>query len=101
MVTDLAAAFQAETGYTVTVTFGTAAVLGQKLTAGESWDVVVVPNDVLDDMVGKGLVTAGTRSDLGRSGMGVGVREGAPRPDVSTPPHAGSARGLRPRSEGG
>jgi molybdate transport system substrate-binding protein len=57
IVTDLTAAFQAETGYTVTVTFGTAATLRPKLEAGESWDVVVVPDDVLDGMIGKGLGT--------------------------------------------
>jgi molybdate transport system substrate-binding protein len=85
IVTDLTAAFQAETGYTVMVTFGTAATLREKLEAGESWDVVVLPNDVLDGMIEKGLVMAGSRTDLGRSGMGVGVREGAPRPEISTP----------------
>jgi molybdate transport system substrate-binding protein len=85
IVTDLAAAFQAETGYTVTVTFGTAAALREKLVAREACDVVIVPDDVLDDMIAKGLVTAGSRRDVGKSGMGVGVREGAPRPDISTP----------------
>jgi molybdate transport system substrate-binding protein len=85
IVTDLAAAFHTETGFAVTVTFGTAATLRQKLEAGEAWDVVIVPDDVLDGLIAKRLVAAGSRHDLGRSGMGVGVREGAPRPEISTP----------------
>jgi molybdate transport system substrate-binding protein len=84
LVRDLAVAFQAETGHTVKLTFGTAAVVEQKLSAGEPADVVIVPDEELGDIVGQGLVTPGTKTDVGRSGLGVGVREGAPLPDVST-----------------
>jgi molybdate transport system substrate-binding protein len=89
IVTDLTAAFQAETAYTVTVTFGTAATLREKLEAGESWDVVVVPNDVLDGMIEKGLVMAGSRTDLGRSGMGVGSARALPVPRSPRPRRSG------------
>jgi molybdate transport system substrate-binding protein len=84
LVRDLAVAFQAETGHTVALTFGTAAVVEQRLVAGEPADVVIVPDEELGDIVGQGLVTLASKADVGRSGLGVGVREGSPLPDVST-----------------
>jgi len=85
IVTDLAQAFQRETGHTVTLTFGTVGVVRQKLTAGEAADVVIMTDAAIDEMAQKGAVTRGTRADLARTGIGVGVRDGAPRPDIATP----------------
>src|SRR2546422_668421 len=85
IVTDLAEAFRKDTGHTVTLTFGTVGVVRQKLTAGEPADVVIMTDVAIVQMAEQGLVVAGTRTDIARTGMGVGVREGAPRPDISTP----------------
>jgi molybdate transport system substrate-binding protein len=38
----------------------------------------------IDDVAKQGSVVPGTRADLARTGMGLGVREGAPRPDIAT-----------------
>src|SRR5207249_10845929 len=85
IVTDLAAAFRQETGHTATLTFGTVGVMRQKLTAGDAADVVIMTDIAIDEMARQGAVTPGTRTDIARTGMGVGVREGAPKPDISTP----------------
>jgi molybdate transport system substrate-binding protein len=85
IVTDLAEAFRQETGHTVTLTFGTVGVVRQKLTAGEPADVVIMTDAAIDEMAQKGAVIPGTRADLARTAIGVGVREGAPRPDIATP----------------
>jgi len=85
IVTDLAKAFQDETGHTVKLTFGTVGVIRQKLAAGEKADVVIMTDVAIDDIARQGTVAPGSRTDIGRTAMGVGVREGAPRPDVSTP----------------
>jgi molybdate transport system substrate-binding protein len=37
-----------------------------------------------DDLVRRGKLAAGSRVDLGRTGMGVAVRSGAPKPDIGT-----------------
>ena len=84
IVTDLAEAFHQETGHTVTLAFGTVGVIRQKLTAGEPVDVVIMSDAAIDETARQGAVVPGTRTDIARTGMGVAVREGAPKPDIST-----------------
>jgi molybdate transport system substrate-binding protein len=83
IVTDLAQQFEKETGHKVTLAFGTVGVVRQKL-AAEPADVVIMTDVAIDQSSAQGAVVAGSRADIARTGMGVGVREGAPRPDIST-----------------
>ena len=85
IVTELAQTFQQETGHTVTLSFGTVGVTRGKLASAEPVDVVIMTDAAVDDVIREGALVAGSRADLARTGMGVGVREGAPRPDISTP----------------
>ena len=39
---------------------------------------------MLDELIRQGKVVAATRVVIGRSGIGMGMREGAPAPDIST-----------------
>jgi molybdate transport system substrate-binding protein len=55
-----------------------------RLERGEQIDVVIVAGDVLDELIRNGRVLAGSRVDLARSGIGMAVRAGAPKPDIST-----------------
>jgi molybdate transport system substrate-binding protein len=84
IVTELAQAFQQETGHTVTLSFGTVGVTRGKLASAEPVDVVIMTDAAIDDVASQGAVVPGTRADLARTGMGLGVREGAPRPDITT-----------------
>lgn len=84
IVTDLAEQFRQETGNTVTFAFGTAGQTRQKLLSGEPVDVVILTDAGIDDMIKQGALASGSRADLARTGMGVGVREGAPKPDITT-----------------
>jgi molybdate transport system substrate-binding protein len=83
MVTELGEAFQRESGHTLQLTFDTVGSL-RKRAATEPADVVILTGEAVDDLTRDGLVAAGTRTDLGRVGMGVAVKEGAARPDIST-----------------
>ena len=85
IVTDLTQAFERESGHTVKISFAPVGVIRQKLGAGEKADVVIMTDAAVDDMARQGAVMMGSRTDVGRTGMGVAVREGASRPDVSTP----------------
>jgi molybdate transport system substrate-binding protein len=84
IVTDLADAFTRETGHTVTFAFGPVGVTLQRLLSADPADVVIMTDVAIDEMVRQGAVQ-GARTDIARTAMGVAVREGAPRPDISTP----------------
>jgi len=83
IVSELAPAYEKETGNKVVMEFGPMGIVRQKL-ASEPADVVIMSDTVLNDTIAKGGVVAGSRTDIARTGMGVGVREGAPKPDIST-----------------
>ena len=55
-----------------------------RVTRGEAVDVVIVDADALDDMVRNGLIVASSRVALARSGIGIAVRAGARKPDISS-----------------
>lgn len=84
IVTSIADLFRRETGHTVTITAGTVGVVRQKLAAGEPADVIIVSDTAIDALTKERVVVEGTRADIARTGMGLGVREGAPKPDIST-----------------
>jgi len=65
--------------------FNSSKNLREKIQAGEPFDVAILTSDVIDDLIQKGKIAAGSRTDLARTGMGVGVRAGAAKPDISTP----------------
>ena len=82
-VKHLAAKFASESGHRVLVTVANPATILQKLSGGETPDIVVAPAPVVDSLVKSGTLLAG-RVDLARVGVGVVVRQGAPRPEIST-----------------
>ena len=65
--------------------FNSSKNLRDKIQGGEPFDAVIVTAEVLDGLVQQGKITAGSRVDLSRTGMGVGIRAGAAKPDVGTP----------------
>ena len=67
----------------VTSWVGTADIM-QRMRAGESVDLVIVSAPSLDELTRLGAIVAGSRVDLAKSGVGVAVRAGAPRPDLSS-----------------
>jgi len=76
--------FQRESGHTIRFDYGTAGQILAKLKAGQRPDVVIVTAPVVAELEKDGMVVAGSATPLGRTGIGVGVREGAPAPDISS-----------------
>lgn len=84
VVSDLAVAFEKETGHTVKLTFGTVGVIKSKLAGADPADVAIMTDTALDEMTRQGVVRQGTWAMVGRTGIGVGVRDGAPKPDIGS-----------------
>ena len=84
MVTELSEGFQKETGHTVVITADTGGGLRKRVEGGEKADVIIAPDAVMDALAKSSHVVSDSRRDLARTAVGVGVREGAPKPDVST-----------------
>jgi len=76
--------FVRENGHTLKFDYGTAGQIQEKLKAGARPDVVIVTTQVVDALEKAGTVAKGTVTPLARTGMGVGVADGAPAPDVSS-----------------
>ena len=55
-----------------------------RLERGEPADVVIMAATALDDLIAQGKVVPGSRVDLVRSSIGMAVRAGAPKPDISS-----------------
>src|SRR5207245_5968267 len=60
------------------------AVLKTRLLEGVPADVLILPSTIIDDLA-KGKVVGDSKKDVARSGVGVAVKAGAPKPDISTP----------------
>ena len=70
---------------TVTTTMGVGeASIPSRLERREAADVVIVDRDALDRLLERALINQGSRVDLARSVIGVAVKAGTPRPDIST-----------------
>jgi molybdate transport system substrate-binding protein len=65
--------------------FNSSKTIREKIQSGEPFDAAILTSDIIDDLIKQGKIAAGTRADIARTGMGVGVRAGAPKPDVRTP----------------
>lgn len=61
-----------------------AANIARRVRAGEPVDVLFLSASNMDDMIKEGHVVPASRADIGRSAIGVGVRAGERRPDIST-----------------
>ena len=84
-VTALTYGFTSETGHEVELSFGTVGALQQRLDAGETADVLISAMATIERLEKTGAVTAGSKTAIATTRIGVAVREGAPAPDISTP----------------
>ena len=76
--------FQSQTGNTATVDNGTTGQLKKRIDGGEAFDIVVITPAAIGEMIASGKVAAGSEVKLAGVGIGVVVKEGAPKPDIGT-----------------
>lgn len=82
---ELAAQFESASGHKLVFRFGTTPELIKLSTTGGPFDLGVVPRDVLKDAAARAQFASGPTTDIARVGLGVAVRSGALKLDISTP----------------
>jgi len=85
VVEDLLPQAEKTIGHTITVQFSPTANIKQNIEAGAAFDVVIVTPEAIADLTKEGKTVAGSESAISRAGVGIAIRKGAPRPDISTP----------------
>ncbi len=81
---DLAPAFEKMTGHKVIVRFEQTADINQKINAGAAADIAALQPQQVDAFIKDGKMVAGTKTNFAQAGVGVAVKKGAQRPDIST-----------------
>jgi molybdate transport system substrate-binding protein len=81
--------FEKSTGITVSTARGASqgdgpTTIGAQLRRGSPTDVVIMSREGLAELLAEGRIVTGSDVDLASVPLGVGVRAGTPRPDIST-----------------
>lgn len=76
--------FEKQTGHKVRVENDTVGALTKRIEGGEAFDLAVLTPAAVNDLSSKGKFVAGSRTNLARVGVGVVVKDGAPKPDIGS-----------------
>jgi molybdate transport system substrate-binding protein len=80
---ELVAQFEKASGHKVKTVFNGTLNVQKRLADGEPYDLIIMAGPAIDEQIKLGRAVAG-RVDLAKSGTGLAVRKGAPKPDVSS-----------------
>jgi molybdate transport system substrate-binding protein len=81
---EVAAAFERATGHKVTTVFTGISDAERRIRGGETYDLLVMPAQSIVPYFADGTLRPATKTDIAKSGTGLGVKAGAGRPDIAT-----------------
>jgi len=84
IVLELLPEFERTSGNKVIANWTGSADIRKRIGAGEAFDLVIVGATDVDALIKNGKMMPGSRIDIARSGVGVAVKAGAPRPDIGS-----------------
>lgn len=84
VLTELLPGFERLTSQRVAVTYSVSAELKRRIDEGAAFDVTILTPGLVDELIARGTLTRESRTPLARSGMALGVKAGAPKPDIRT-----------------
>jgi molybdate transport system substrate-binding protein len=84
VVEELAPQFEKTTKHKVTTVFDLASAQKTRIDAGERFDVAILTPALIDDLIAKGTIASASRAVVARTGLGLMIRGGARKPDVTT-----------------
>src|ERR1700730_4895832 len=76
--------FEKSSGHKVTIAYGTAGAVADRVQKGEAADIVISSVPLIDQLQAQGKVVADSRVNIAKVGVGVFVRKGAAKPDISS-----------------
>jgi molybdate transport system substrate-binding protein len=82
---ELGPQFEKASEHKLSFSFNAAVPLKAEIEKGVAFDVAILSAPITEDLVKQGKLVAATRADIARSGAGLAVKRGAPKPDISTP----------------
>jgi molybdate transport system substrate-binding protein len=83
-VEELGPQFEKASGRKLKAEYGSTGPLKVMIEKGRAFDVAILSVEATDELIKSGKLAANTRADIARSGMGVAVRKGAAKPDLTT-----------------
>jgi molybdate transport system substrate-binding protein len=81
---ELAPQFENASGHKLVISYGSSKPLKARIEKGEPFDFTILGEGAIDDLIKQGKLVATTRTIVARSGLGLAIRKGAPKPDIST-----------------
>jgi molybdate transport system substrate-binding protein len=81
---ELAPRFEKATGHNLAISYGSTNPLKARIVKGEAFDLTILGETAIDDLVKQGKLVAATRAVVARSVLGVAIRKGATKPDIGT-----------------
>src|SRR5262249_41151458 len=82
---ELVPEFERESGYKVDATYGSGPELARKISSGLQADIFVGPEEFSGPLIKEGRLAGASRAAFADSGAAFAIKEGTPRPDISTP----------------
>jgi molybdate transport system substrate-binding protein len=83
-VVDLIPAFEKDSGHNVRTTWAGTEAITKRISGGEVVDIVLIAAPNIERLIAEGKLVEGSRIDVAKSGIGVAVRAGLPKPDISS-----------------
>lgn len=81
---EIAPRFERATGHKLAIRYAPSAPLRKQIEDGKPFDVALIFPNIIEDLITKGKVAAGTRTDIARAGLGLAVKKGSAKPDIRT-----------------
>jgi molybdate transport system substrate-binding protein len=81
---ELVPQFERANGRKAATTWAGTVDIIKRISAGESFDLIIAANSTVDDFIHAGRVETGSRVDIARTGIGIAVQRGAQRPDIGS-----------------
>ena len=82
---DIKPLFERASGHTLKLDADTSGRIAVRIDNGEETDFIISTSAGVDDLIKQDKLLADSKAPVARAGVGVVVRKGAPKPDVSTP----------------